>query len=884
MKVKVAIEWKIAPADCQIEVVSGKFLGGVFANGEGEFEGNRFTSSVSGPGRAELAIDADNMDIGADPTMVSICAETGSFTFFLRDVCAEQPILIPDYGVAVTTPEDKRNFEEIQKEIAGKGLLGNFQRINLEPEETYEQAAANTRQLQSPIWMGLSRDVRIFEMGTRQPMVYTDWIRPRWHGHEYFKQLAGTSQEDGEYYSRRYGFVAGRGWNCDEQVSRRIDEGTLPIFHYERIDENIRYEHTSFVTLEKTLLTTDTIRGTHSRVADGMSECHAFTKEQEAEFMALRDGELQQNEETVLCCRVVAVNTSAVPRYAYFKAIFPHYPFGDSYPHTFDAASGFSIKEKTDLVFGINKINGKSMPQEEIAILLKPGESCLYEFFFPHQPIPKARAKALAKRDISELLEQCREFWKTKLAPTGQINVPEKRINEMVRAGFLHSDLTTYGLEPDGSLAVADGTYGPVGAETWVNIVFYDSLGQHDLAKRSLMYFLEKQRDDGFIQAFEGYMLDTGCVLFALGEHYRYTHDDEWVKEISQKVLKSCNFIINWRKDSLKEELRGKGYGLMPGRVADPKDEERIYMLNAYAYNGLSRAAEMLANLEPEQSQRIKAEAERFKTDIRTAFLDSLAHGPVIPIGNGTWCPTAAAWVGPQGPKCLFTDTKQWWSHGSMSIRDAALGPCHLISQEVFAPDEQVSTFLLNFYNELMFSQNVAASQPYYSSHYLIHLWRNEPKLFLKAYYNTFPALMDRETYTFWEHFYHESPHKTHEEAEFLMQTRWMLYLEQGRTLKLLAGVPRTWLGNGKKIELKDMASYFGKLSLSVVSKTDDGIIEAQITCNTDRKPDSVELRLPHPLGQKATAVEGGAYNADTETVVVKNFRGQARIKAFFLK
>ena len=30
---------------------------------------------------------------------------------------------------------------------------------------------------------------------------------------------------------------------------------------------------------------------------------------------------------------------------------------------------------------------------------------------------------------------------------------------------------------------------------------------------------------------------------------------------------------------------------------------------------------------------------------------------------------------------------------------------------------------------------------------------------------------------------------KTHEEAEFLMQTRWMLYMEEGETLKLLRGV-----------------------------------------------------------------------------------------------
>ena len=55
-------------------------------------------------------------------------------------------------------------------------------------------------------------------------------------------------------------------------------------------------------------------------------------------------------------------------------------------------------------------------------------------------------------------------------------------------------------------------------------------------------------------------------------------------------------------------------------------------------------------------------------------------------------------------------------------------------------------------------------------------------------------GLADRETYTFWEHYFHASPHKTHEEGWFLMQTRWMLWLEDGDTLKLLPGVPRAWL------------------------------------------------------------------------------------------
>ena len=152
-------------------------------------------------------------------------------------------------------------------------------------------------------------------------------------------------------------------------------------------------------------------------------------------------------------------------------------------------------------------------------------------------------------------------------------------------------------------------------------------------------------------------------------------------------------------------------------------------------------------------------------------------------------------------------------------------------------------------------------------------------KPFLKTYYNTFSALADRETYTFWEHLYKVSVHKTHEEAWFLMETRWMLYLEDGQTLKLLSGVPRKWLENGKRIEVKNAASYFGPVSFSVVSNLDKNNIVATIECNSDRKPEEVKIRIPHPDGKIPSKVTGGVYDKATETVTIKPFSGKADLR-----
>ena len=112
------------------------------------------------------------------------------------------------------------------------------------------------------------------------------------------------------------------------------------------------------------------------------------------------------------------------------------------------------------------------MTQEEIAVLLAPGESATFEFFLPHSPIPQARARELAKRNFQDCLNQCRNFWNEKLQAAGKFMLPEKRIDEMTRAGLLHLDMVTYGLEPGGALNASDGVYSALGSETTRNIQF----------------------------------------------------------------------------------------------------------------------------------------------------------------------------------------------------------------------------------------------------------------------------------------------------------------------------------------------------------------------------------------------------------------------------
>jgi len=292
----------------------------------------------------------------------------------------------------------------------------------------------------------------------------------------------------------------------------------------------------------------------------------------------------------------------------------------------------------------------------------------------------------------------------------------------------------------------------------------------------------------------------------------------------------------------------------------------------------MSRVAEMLAGVDPQQAQRIAGEAAALKADIRVALGENMAQSPAVPLADGSWCPTIGPWAEARGPVSLCTDRNNWYTHGAFVGRDSMIGPLYLILTEVLDPSEPLADLLLNYSVDLWHERNVAFSQPYYSPHPRFHLQRGEVPAFLKAYYNTFAGLADRETYTFWEHFFGASPHKTHEEGWFLMQTRWMLYLEDGDTLKLLPGIPRAWLQAGQSLEFSGVASYFGPLSLNVTVAPDHRALQAEITCDSARKPARVELRLPHPQHRHPIAVEGGQYDPTREIVLLDPFPGQVNV------
>lgn len=854
--------WDRAGVKGSVEADNGEVAG--MAVGGGKYKAGVRDFRSTGQGESSITVRFSGVHIapGPGPTVVHINTERNAFSFFLRDVVDATPIYIPSYGVVVVPETDHRSYAQIEKEILSRGLLTKAGQIGRQPEASFEQVAPFTRNMSAPVWLGPGRDIRKFEITEEMPDIHNGEdkvIRPL------LSSLSFDIPETGAH-QLLYRYALGRGVGALDNITRRLEQGTLPVFHSEMRDDDILYRSVSFASLEKQLLTAENLKGIDYMISDSYSIGRVFTPQQQKELEQKRQSMEMPDQEVVLYCRTQIVNTGRVPRYAWFKVPYPAIPVGYGY----DPKSGFS-GYAPDRIFCVSTLDGKPVPNEETAVLVQPGDSVCFDFRLTHRPVDAKRAGELRDVSFDKQYAACKSFWQGKLDRAAAIKVPEKRIDEMIRAGLLHLDLNTSGIEPDQPLAANVGVYSPIGTESAPIIQFYCSMGLDDMARRSLDYFLVTQQEDGRIMNYHGYTVETGAALWCMGEYFRYTRDAEWIRSNKAKLVRACEFLIQWRASDPKSA------GMISGKVADPEDSYRQFMLNGYGYLGLKRMAGVMGELGEPEAQRFAVEAEAWRQAIRAAALEAMEKSPVVPLGDGTWCPTLPPWPEAPGPRLLYQKAEKFRSHGTFTAPDAGLGPAYLVFCEVFEPEERLSEAVMTGVAEIMCQGNTGFSQPYYGRLNWWQITQGMVKPFLNAYYTTISAHADRETYTFWEHFFRLSPHKTHEEAGFLMDTRWMLYMECGDTLHLFPAVPRVWLEEGKEIRLEGVRSYFGALDVTVKG-VEGGKIEAVVECKGERKPRCVSVRLPHPEGEKATGVTGveGVYDAAAESVLIENFDGRA--------
>ncbi len=543
------------------------------------------------------------------------------------------------------------------------------------------------------------------------------------------------------------------------------------------------------------------------------------------------------HEEVVLYHRIILRNTSRTPRLAVQH--FPKLEWRGNRERLRDVS--FSLDEQGvsrlgEIAVGLHRINGEIPKSLQPAFLLEAGEEMVLDSVLPHRSDGLTLEAIAAGLNWEARLKEARTFWQQKLPVLPEL--PDAWLNNFWRTGLLHLELSTLG-EQGGPLAAKVGVYSAIGSESIPIIDFYDSLGLHDTARRCLEGFLDLQHPSGRINHFNHYDIETGGFLYQAGQHYAYTRDKHWVARHRDRFCLAADYLLSLRQ---LNESAPDCYGLVSGTCADPLEKTTSFMLNAYVGAGLRAVAKMLKAIADPCASYYETEATALVERYCAAFRKSFGSGPVLPSTENRWVPTMAPWVEGIGLQALGLKDERCYTHRTYAAYDALLGPLYGVYTGLIDVESRETGWLLEVNATHFNRQGITESQPYYGRHPEVHLMRGEREAFLNAFYSGIASLADRETFSFWEHLYRVSIHKTHEEAWALMQARRMLWMENGSRLMLLAGIPESWLDDGAKIAFSGV-STFGAFSFRLARKGSE--ISVEWRPDLHEAPSSLCLYLP---------------------------------------
>jgi hypothetical protein len=431
----------------------------------------------------------------------------------------------------------------------------------------------------------------------------------------------------------------------------------------------------------------------------------------------------------------------------------------------------------------------------------------------------------------------------------------------------------------------------------------------------------------------------TGRILYDLAEHYFLTGDTAWFRKNQRRMQAAAEWILRQRTRFMngvphRQDLWAAGLH-PPQHIADCAwgcSEWKWYVnIDAWYCQGLRRFADAMREVDPENAARYLAESREYRIALQKAVERAIALAPVMRVGNGTYrsyIPPVLYVRGPSlGQVIQIAMTDQDWS---LQALDAAEVPPaddirvdgHLdVCEDVLA----LSTTYVHGGNRYQLltgrrrERGLPAAEDWfwggfapqlgYSSLANVYLRRDEVPSFLRQWVNNYAAfVVPIPDYCFLEHSMNQAGpefvelfqkgdvrrivanpgyRNGHALAYFMEQFRNLLVWEDGNVVWLAKAVPRHWLGQGRKISVKNAPTRFGTAAYEIVSDVDRGKIAATVEMPSRGAPKSVLLRLRHPKAAsiRSVTVNGNpwtSFDPRKELVELKGLTGHVVVVASY--
>jgi hypothetical protein len=471
---------------------------------------------------------------------------------------------------------------------------------------------------------------------------------------------------------------------------------------------------------------------------------------------------------------------------------------------------------------------------------------------------PKAPGMALSSAIFDKQKEQCVDFWKDWIDHNFKLVTPEAIVNDAWRATLIGNLMIAVGDRPHYSAGNSyDHLYEGECGDTTRSLLLYDHF---DVGPGLLKSMLEFNRKDTQFHV-------AGQKLQLVAFFYWLTRDAATIRALEPLWRQSVDLILkNREKDS----------GLLPPDRYAGDIPTKVYSSNSNSncWRGLHDLAAVLEEIgSKDEAKRLRDDAANYRKAILRAVDRSERRDtkpPYIPI---------ALLADEEAPKRLTsTELGSYYD---------LICP-YIIGSEIFGQGSEREDNLLGYMqNHGGIAMGIVRTErhqgvnkgssgmvPLYALRYnLALLRRDEREKVLVAFYAHLAQGMTRGTFIGGEgnrFLFHADangrefvlPPNSTSNAAWLAMLRYLLIQdwdlnEDGRpdTLRLMYGVPRTWLADGKKIHVEKAPTMFGPVSIEVESKLVDGHVDVRLT-PPPRAAKSMLLRVPLPAGWEATAAE----------------------------
>jgi len=779
--------------------------------------------------------------IPATPDMTALRVSIGKtmFTVAVEDIIRDKHVYIPDYGFFASLSEDNADVEQYKLKIAGRKTI--LEKVREMPDQTFESAKSkllNPINNSDPMLVSLACDNNKFFVrrdGVIQFEAHPDDPRPA-------QNLS---------YSREIKPVFGSGKNSG--LTRHIESPSLPAPVTEVIENGIRYTQRFYVAPAGDTYHDNPYLNTNPLGVAEYTISNESGQAQDASLML----SILHNE-----WNPVSLKMEQSPL-ADFQS---------------DGEGAFADVDGDRILYmrraDRSQLNVSYTANNAIiSCNLKPSQKAVYIIFIPRWKAAPTEYTSLP--DYRILFVKTKEYWQRILADGMRIDVPEPLMRDVFHANQMHILLAARN-EESGRLAApwaAASVYGPLDTEAQAPVFAMDLLGYTDFTRRCHEYFLSKYNDQGYLA--NGYtIMGTGQHLWTLGEHYKLTKDKKWLEKFSDQLNKSCLWISNQRRKTMKPNAMGKKmpeYGFMPpGVIADWDRYAYYFYTNGYYYAGMKAVSSALADIGYQSAGNLLKDTDEFRKDILKGYVWNKSRMPALPLSNGTYMPSY-----PSSLYC-FGLTKYFYKGASSIGHDVEVGGHNLVDHGIISPfsrDAELMTeyledewFLmyhwLSAYDESLVKKDwfnyggFSKLQPYYTRNADIYAARDDIKPYIRTCFNTFFPMLSMETLALWEHFNAQGGwNKTHETGWMLQQIRMMLVQERNDELWLAPFVTYNWLKDGLSVGIDNAPTYFGRVSYKIMSHINEGYIEVSVTPPTRDKLKTLVLRLRHPNGCKIKSV-----------------------------